>query len=393
MVATAILFVTIWANSSSFLSRYAVFGYAQDTSLYVLIAMAQAVCLVVGGMNLSVGGIGSLATVALGLCLDPDWWNLPVWAAVPIVLSVGLACGLLNGLLIVKLKINSFIVTISTMFIFMGLRNGIARGNRYSVPAGMYEFGKAGLFDYVPYIFLIMLAVLIAISYMYRHTVFGRRMLATGGNEDAARLSGIRTGGMILGANVLSGMLASLAAILYAMKTGSAAPKTGDEWLLYSFAVAIIGGTGLNGGIISGLGILMGGIIYVLIQSGLIIMNFNDKYMHVYVGCLIFLAIALDRAREVYGQRISGRTTRWVLLGLGTVTVAAMVVIGVSRAGKSPTTQPATQPAAAPAGQAATVPATRPVVQKPVTPATQPATQPAVQPETRPTPTQTGPSQ
>jgi ribose transport system permease protein len=301
MAATAILFVVVWLNASNFLSSYSIFGYAQDTALYVLIALAQAVCLVVGGMNLSVGAIGSLATVALGLCLST--WGIPIWLSIPVVLAVGLACGLLNGLLIVKLKINSFIVTISTMFIFMGLRNGIAGGDRYDLPKVIRTFGDEGLFNYVPYIFLITLAVLIAISYMYRNTVFGRRMLATGGNEDAARLSGIRTGGMILGANVLSGALAALAAILYAAKTGAAAPKTGDNWLLDSFAVAIIGGTGLNGGIISGLGILMGGIIYVLIQNGLIIMNFNDKYMHVYVGCLIFLAIVIDRGREVYAQR------------------------------------------------------------------------------------------
>ncbi len=305
IVATAVLFSVIAYNSSTILKPYTIFTISRQVEQFVLIALAQAVCLVVGGMNLSVGGIGSLTTVALGLSLDN--WGMPAWLAVPIALAVGAACGLVNGLLIAKLKINSFIVTISTMFIFMGLRSGISGGSPYAVPDSFTIVGQGGIGgvqgNIIPYVFLIMLAVLGAVAYMYRNTVFGRRMLATGGNEDAARLSGIRTGSMIIGANVLSGLLAALAAVLYASELGSAAPETGDSWLLISFAVAIIGGTGLNGGVISALGILMGGIIYTLINHGLVEMKANSYYMKVYFGLLILLTIAVDRGREIYGQR------------------------------------------------------------------------------------------
>jgi len=304
------LFGIIAVNSNTILKPYTIFTISRQVEQFVLIAMAQAVCLVVGGMNLSVGAIGSLTTVALGLCLDN--WGMPAWQAVPIALAAGAACGLVNGLLIAKLKINSFIVKISTMFIFMGLRSGISGGNPYAVPDSFTVVGQGGIAwevtpgvseNVIPYVFLIMLAVLGAVAYMYRNTVFGRRMLATGGNEDAARLSGIRTDRMILGANVLSGFFAALAAVLYASELGSAAPETGDSWLLISFAVAIIGGTGLTGGVISALGILMGGIIYTLINHGLVEMKANSYYMKVYFGLLILLTIAIDRGREVYAQR------------------------------------------------------------------------------------------
>lgn len=301
IIAAAILYGAIALNSKTFLSSYTTFTVSRQVEQFVLIALAQAVCLVVGGMNLSVGGIGSLTTVALGLCLDN--WGIPAWQAVPIALAVGAVCGLLNGLLIAKLKINSFIVTISTMFIFMGLRAGISRGMPYDVPKSFTVMGRGGIADVVPYAFLIMLVVLGAVIYMYRNTVFGRQMLATGGNEDAARLSGIRTDRMVLGANVLSGLFAAMAAILYASELGSAAPETGDSWLLISFAVAIIGGTGLNGGVISGLGILMGGIIYTLINHGLVEIRVDTYYMKVFFGLLILLTIIIDRGREVYGQR------------------------------------------------------------------------------------------
>ncbi len=309
IIATAILFGVIALQSDTFLKPYTMFTISRQVEQFVLIALAQAVCLVVGGMNLSVGGIGSLTTVALGLSLDD--FGLPAWQAVPIALAVGCACGLLNGVLIAKLKINSFIVTISTMFIFMGLRSGISGGSPYAIPESFTVVGREGIgkgwfaleSNVIPYVFLIMLVVLAAVAYMYRSTVFGRRMLATGGNEDAARLSGIRTERMILGANVLSGLFAALAAVLYASEQGSAAPETGDAWLLISFAVAIIGGTGLNGGVISALGILMGGIIYTLINHGLVEMNANSYYMKVYFGLLILLTIVIDRGREIYGQR------------------------------------------------------------------------------------------
>ena len=309
IIAVALLIAICSYHSKTFLQFNTLFVQSRLVSQYVLVALAQAVCLVVGGMNLSVGAISSLSTVALGVCLTQ--WAPPdvvgegnaIALAVGFALAVGLACGLINGLLVVLIKINPFIVTLSTMFVFQGLRSGISGGKPYVYEAPAFGVVGQGSIFGVPYFFLIMLAVLVVVAYMYRNTVFGRRMLATGGNEDAARLSGIRTGRMVIGANVLSGFIAALVAILYASENGSAAPETGDGWLIVSFAVAIIGGTGLNGGIISALGILMGGIIYTLIRYELYALKANTYYMNVYFGLLILLAIVIDRGREIYGQR------------------------------------------------------------------------------------------
>jgi ribose transport system permease protein len=155
----------------------------------------------------------------------------------------------------------------------------------------------------VPYVFLLVLVLLGAVGYMYRNTVFGRRMLATGGNAAAARLSGISTDRMVVAAHVLSGAFAALAAILWASKLGSAAPETGDDWLIISFAVAIIGGTGLNGGIISALGVLMGSAIFMLIKHGLVEVKANPYYANSFLGLLILLAIVVDRVREIYSDK------------------------------------------------------------------------------------------
>ena len=299
IISTAVLFAVLALVSQSFLSPYTMFVVSRQVAFFVLIALSQAVCLVVGGMNLSVGAMGSITTVVLGICCDK--LGLPGWAAVTAELGTGLLAGALNGLIITKLKIDSFIVTISMMFLFMGLRSGISGGSPYAVPASFTLLGQKALLG-VPYVFIIMLLVLAAVAYMYRNTVFGRRMLATGGNEAAARLSGINTDRMILAAHILSGFFASLAAVLWASKLGSAAPETGDDWLIVSFAVAIIGGTGLNGGLISAFGIFMGGSIYLLIQHGLIEVKANPYYAKSFLGALILLAIVVDRVREMYGE-------------------------------------------------------------------------------------------
>jgi len=269
-------------------------------AFYALMALSQAFCLVVGGMNLSVGAIGSITTVTLGLCLDSI--GMSPWAAVPIALCIGILAGALNGVLITRLRINSFIVTLSMMFIYMGLRSGISGGSPYKVSDSFTWVGQSDIFG-VPYVFLIVIVLLGFVGYLFQHTVFGRRMLATGGNEAAARLSGINTDMMVVWANTLSGFFASVAAVLWASKLGSAAPETGDDWLIVSFAVAIIGGTGLTGGIVSMLGIFMGASIFMLIMHGLVEVKANPYFANSFLGMLILLAIILDRVREIYSDK------------------------------------------------------------------------------------------
>jgi len=153
-------------------------------------------------------------------------------------------------------------------------------------------------------LFWVMGLGLLAIHYMFRHTVFGRRLLATGGNLEAARLSGIDTDCMILKSHLLSGALAALAAVLWVSRMGSAQPATGKDWLITSFAVAIVGGTGLAGGSISALGLLMGAIIIVLIKNGLVMLEANVYYEQAFLGSIILLAVVVSRVRDIYSERL-----------------------------------------------------------------------------------------
>ena len=300
IISTAILVAILAVRSQSFLSGYTMFVVSRQMAFYVLIALSQAFCLVVGQMSLAVGAIGSIATVVLGLGLDT--WGLPAWLAVALALGIGVFGGGLSGIFITRLKIDSFIVTLSMMFIFMGLRSGISGGAPYRVPESFSAVGQKSLWG-VPFVFLIVVVLLGLVGYMFRNTVFGRRMLATGGNTAAARLSGIDTNRVIISAHVLSGTFAALAAVLWASKLSSAAPETGDDWLIVSFAVAIIGGTGLSGGVVSALGIFMGSAIFMLIKHGLVEVKANPYYANSFLGLLILLAIVVDRLREMYSDK------------------------------------------------------------------------------------------
>jgi len=302
VLSASLLFIGFSLSSESFLSAYNLFNISRIIAFSAFVALAQAVVLVAGGMNLSVGAIGGLATIATGYCIQV--LGLPGWLAALVALGIGVLAGLVNGMIITRLKINSFITTLATLFVFTGLVHGFSEGYAYTNIPREFTFLGRQKFLGLSNLFWVMGLALLAIHYMFRHTVFGRRLLATGGNLEAARLSGIDTDCMILKSHLLSGALAALAAVLWVSRMGSAQPATGKDWLITSFAVAIVGGTGLAGGSISALGLLMGAIIIVLIKNGLVMLEANVYYEQAFLGSIILLAVVVSRVRDIYSERL-----------------------------------------------------------------------------------------
>jgi ribose transport system permease protein len=290
------LFLFFSLTSESFLTRYNLFNVSRMVGFFALVALSQGLALVVGGMNLSVGAIGGLATVTVGYLIA----NLGLPGGAAVIAAVAVLVGALNGLVITRLKINSFITTLATLFIFTGIVLGFSEGYAYTkIPKSFTLVGRGGLL-FLSNLFWIALATLAATHCLFSYTVFGRHLLATGSNPEAARLSGISTRSMIVAANVLSGFYAALAAVLWVSRMGSAQPATGKDWLISSFAIAIVGGTGLSGGSISSLGILMGAIIIVLIKNGLVMLDANVYFEQSFLGSIILAAVVLNRARELW---------------------------------------------------------------------------------------------
>jgi len=301
VLATVVLFVIFALGSESFLTQYNLFNMGRTAALYVFVAMGQAIVVVIGGMNLSLGAIGGLSVVMAGMAMQD--WGLPPALAFALALLVGIAAGLANGLIIIKLRLNSFVATLATSFIFVGLVNGISKGNPYTnIPKDLTTIGRGDIFG-VPILFVLMVVLLAVIAYFFRFSVTGRRILATGGNAEAARLSGIRTDRITVLANVLSGMFAALAGFLWITRVGSAQPSIGSDWLIISFAVAIIGGTALAGGEISALGLGAAAVMLTLIKNGLIMFNVNVYFEQTFLGLVILLAVSLESFRAISRRR------------------------------------------------------------------------------------------
>ena len=305
VLATLGLFALLSVASESFLSSYNLFNVSRTASLYVFVAMGQAIPLVVGGMNLSLGYIGGLSVVFAGVAMQ-DLGLDPV-IALPIAITVGLACGLLNGLLITRLKINSFVVTLATGFVFAGLINGISQGFPYTnIPESISVIGRQSFFGF-SWLLILMVITMVIVGYFFRYRVTGRRLLATGGNEEAAKLSGVRSDRIIVIAFMLSGFFAALAGYLWVTRLGVAQPSIGSDWLIISFAVAIIGGTSLKGGQFSALGIVASAFLLTLIKNGLVMLNVNVYYEQTFLGLVILLAVSIESLRAI-ARRHSRRT-------------------------------------------------------------------------------------
>ncbi len=289
--ATLLLCVIFSFFSSNFLTPYNIFNVTRMAALYMFVALAQTMVMIVGGMNVSLGSSGALCVVICGYCMQ----NLHLGTLPTILFTLigGLLCGLLNGLIITKLHINAFVATLATQFIFAGLATGISQGYPYTELDADFTVLGRGKFLGLPYMLYLAIIFLVIVWFIFRFTVVGRRLLATGGNEKAAQMAAVNTGRMILIANVFSGFFAAMSAICSVSMNGAAQPATGADWMIYSFAISVIGGTALAGGVIRPLGILIAGIMIVIIRNGLIMLKLNVYFEQTYLGLILLIAVSL----------------------------------------------------------------------------------------------------
>jgi ribose transport system permease protein len=294
-IAAVVLFLGFSLFTDSFLTPYNLFNISRDLAFYALIGLGQAVVMAIGGMNVSLGAIGGLATTIVGILITKAGASNAI-AALGAV-GVGIACGAFNGFFITRFRINDFIVTLATSFIFTGINYGLSRGFPYTnMPASITFIGRGSLFG-LPYLFWIALAIMGFAYFFFTYTITGRYILATGSNLNAARLSGVKTSRMRVVSHILSGFIAALTGFFYVSRMGSAQPATGQNWLIISFSVAVIGGTSLNGGVISALGLFLGGIIMVMIKNGLVLVNANVYFEQAFIGTIILAVVTLDGLR------------------------------------------------------------------------------------------------
>ena len=292
---------TTGAPVNNFLNSNTLIQTATDASFFAVMAVGATIVIISGGIDLSVGSIYALAGVTMAMVLRGR--NADVGTAVVlgflVCVGVGLACGLLNGVLVVGLRVHPFIVTLGTMWILRGIAFVTSKAESILIPNALTAAAKSSLGlreSLYPVPMLVMLAVAVLGSIYLTKTVTGRHVFAFGGNPEASRFSGLRLDRIQTSVYVISGFCAGLAAFMGASFYGSASCGDATGYELYVIASAVVGGASLSGGKGSAISAMLGALLIVLIRQSIRTLRFDQNYEWIIVGVAIIIAVVLDQA-------------------------------------------------------------------------------------------------
>lgn len=280
---------------SAFLERENLMQVARACSFTGTAAVGATMVIVAGGIDLSAGSVLGLAVVVVSLLASH---GTGLAAACIGALLAAAACGAANGLLIARAGLPPFIVTLGMLSIARGAGYWLTGGQIVGgLPDGFVAFGQGHLGGVLPYPVLVMLVTAVAGAVVMRLTPFGRSVHAVGGNEEAARLSGLPVGALKIAVYGLGAATAGLAGLLYAARFGYGSSTAGLGWELQIISAVVIGGTSLAGGDGSVIGSVLGAAVMGLITNGLTLLSVPEEYNQFVVGAVIVLAVLIDRIR------------------------------------------------------------------------------------------------
>src|SRR5882672_1333348 len=291
---------------NKFLNAQNLAQLAKDTSFIAIMAVGATFVIISGGIDLSVGAVYALASVLAAIVFrlygpDGSLSTTSPWVSVPLGLCacIGVAtfCGLLNGGMIVALKVHPFIITLGTMAVFRGIAFVITKGQSIGgFPPAFRELVRREVGDGLSLVPLgVMVVVAVAGGLYLARQAAGRRVYAIGGNELASRYSGIRVEWVKLSVYLFSGLTAGIAALLSLGYYGGATSGDGQGYELNVIAAAVVGGASLSGGRGSALGALLGALIIQMISSGIVILGIDQNYSQIIIGSVVIVAVLLDQ--------------------------------------------------------------------------------------------------
>jgi ribose transport system permease protein len=292
-----VLAVVMAVLSPTFLTFRNIFNVGTQVAVIAIIALGSTFVIVSGGIDLSVGSVLALAGIVFGWTSAKAGLPLPV--ALLLGIGVGALAGFVNGNLVNFAKIPPFIATLAMLSAARGLALVISGGIPISkIPSSLQTLGNGDLFGVIPLPVVLMVAMWVLAAWVLRYTYAGRCMYAIGGNEEAARLSGINVVGQKLLIYTLSGLFAAIAGILLTARLASAQPQAGVGFELDAIAAVVIGGASLSGGVGSATGTIVGAFILGVLRNGLNLLNVSAFWQQVVIGAVIVLAVMTDTLRR-----------------------------------------------------------------------------------------------
>ncbi len=304
LAAIVILFWVVFASlAPGFVSPFNLFAMSRTLAIDIVIGFSTMVVLATGGMNLAIGSIGVCSVMFAGYLMQS--LSLPCPLALVAALALGALLGWINGFVIVRTGVNSFIITLASASLFEGGMLIFTKAVIFNgLPPTIAAFGRMR-WDFVSPLLIVALLIGAALIVLFRFTALGREILAAGANARAAELSGVPVGRTIVIAHTLSGLLAASAGLMLLSRLGAAMPSIGQDWLLPSFLAPVLGGALLSGGSISIVGAIIGALLVTTIRSGLLILQVGNFWLQLFLGVMLLLAVLLDRYRTVYAERRS----------------------------------------------------------------------------------------
>lgn len=295
IVAILIVLMVVFSIMSPDFLRYKnLMNVVRQVSMTIIAGSAVTILMIAGYMDLSVGSIIAFSGV---ICAEAAVRGVPMFFSVLIGMAFGALIGLINGLIVVKLKVTAVIATMGTMYVARGLAyiacGGVAVTS--GIPADFKTIGT-GYIGPFPIPLILTIIVVAVFIFVQKKTVAGKYAVAIGGNATAAKLSGLNVGGYTIIYFVLSGLLTGLAACLMASRLGVGQPNTGSGFEFDVIVAVVLGGTSLSGGKGSVGGMVVGAFIVGFLTNGLNLLGVQSFWQDVFKGIVLVAAVVLDSA-------------------------------------------------------------------------------------------------
>jgi len=318
-IALFAVFVFFSFAAPNFLSAANLILMSKHVALNAFLAMGMTFVIITGGIDLSVGSIvGLCGMVAGGLLIygvDLGIGYTVYFNVIEIsliTLAVGVAVGFINGLLITKLNVAPFIATLGTLYVARGLALLSSDGQTFPNLVGREDLGTTG-FGFLgagsilglPVSIWLLIIVALGAAYVARYTPLGRQIFAVGGNERAARMSGIRVDRVKMFVYMFSGFCAAIAGLIISSELMASHPATGNSFELNAIAAAVLGGTSMSGGRGTVGGTIIGAFVIGILSDGLVMMGVSSFWQMVIKGLVIIIAVVVDQAQRRLQQRVT----------------------------------------------------------------------------------------
>ena len=312
----------IGIGNPGFFDFYNLNDLLQRIALYGIIGIGVAFVIIAGGIDLSIGSVVCLTGVLLPILLrELGEWSMPVPAAIAVLLLLSATIGLIHGLLIAKLNLQPFVVTLCGLLVYRGIARVIT-GDASKGFEGEFttlkQWTKGGLIENVsgapvvigdtavdiPMLLVYFVLIAVVASVFLNRSVWGRYIQAVGNNEEAARFSGINTKAVVISSYVICSTLAGLTGILFALYLNTVQPSThGNFYELYAIAAAVLGGCSLRGGEGTIIGVVVGTAIMRVLYNGIVLLGIKSQWEFIIIGSVLLCGVLADELIRRWSAR------------------------------------------------------------------------------------------